>query len=484
MGECRSPRFALCGLRGGSGKTVVTLGLIGVWKEDGLKVVPFKKGPDYIDSAWHTLAAGCSCRNLDSFFLDREQILQSFEEHTRVADVAVIEGNRGIYDGLDAQGTHSTAELAKLLKAPAILVVDCTKVTRTLAAMVLGCQALDPELRVAGVILNRVSGPRHETVARRSIENACGVPVLGALPSIEGLPFSERHLGLLPPPEHPDAARAVREARQAVRNGVDLDTVIAIARSALPIQFDPVVAGVEHSMAEGVRIGVVRDEAFHFYYPENLEDLRGSGAEIVEINALRDQALPAVDALYIGGGFPETHAAALAANRSFRTDLRRRIEEGLPVLAECGGLVYLCEALLVAGKTYPMAGVFPVTFDVAKRPQGHGYAELVVETENPFFERGVTLRGHEFRYSRVSSCQPEALRMAFRVKRGYGFDGNRDGLCYKNVLASFCHFHSRGVRCWAPGLLARASAYSRHGAGSVEPRSVQLHHERAVARCG
>ncbi|MFH1740356.1 MAG: cobyrinate a,c-diamide synthase [bacterium] len=481
MVECKSPRLVLCGLRGGSGKTVVTLGLIGTLKESGLRVAPFKKGPDYIDPAWHSLAAGRSCHNLDSFFFDGEQILRSFEEYSRQSDIAVIEGNRGLYDGVDAQGSHSTAELAKRLASPVILVVDCTKVSRTLAAMVLGCQTIDRHLTIAGVILNRVSGSRHEAIVRASIEQATSVPVLGALPRIEKLMFSERHLGLLPPPEHPDATQAVQEAVDAVRKGVDVDAVTAIARSATPIQVDSVPMEVEDAFATNPRIGVVRDGAFNFYYPENIEDLQRCGAEIVEINALHDTEIPQVDALYIGGGFPETHAAALAANRGFREDLRRRIEAGLPVLAECGGLVYLCEALIVGGTSYPMVGAFPVTFDISKRPEGHGYAEVVVDRPNPFFERGLRLRGHEFRYSRVHSGRLETLQTAFRMERGCGFDGKRDGLCYKNVLASFCHFHSRSVRGWAKGFVNRALDSSSSNAGSVEDLNNRLYYGDCIA---
>ncbi len=480
MVECRSPRAVVCGLRGGSGKSVVTLGLIGALKGAGLNVVPFKKGPDYIDPAWLSLAAGTPCHNLDSFFFDRAEILRLFEQCVRCADVAVIEGNRGLFDGMDSQGSHSTAELAKLLHAPVILVVDCTKVSRTAAAMVLGCRTMDPDLNIAGVVLNSVVGSRQENVIRGAIESVCDIPVLGSIPRIHGLTFSMRHLGLVPPPEHPDAVAALSQAVDAVQKHLDLDRVKTLATSVPALEIDSPAKAERDLRYGGVRIGVVRDAAFNFYYPENIEDLERRGAEIVEIDALSDEVLPETDALYIGGGFPETHAAALADNRRFRADLKRRIEHGLPVLAECGGLVYLCRELIVDDVAYPMVGVFPVAFDVAERPQGHGYAVAVVERENPFFEPGLRLRGHEFRYSRVRGELQQGVDMAFRMERGYGFDGGRDGLCKGNVLASFCHFHSRSVTGWAEGLVRCAAEYRNRRNGPVELTDELLYDNRLV----
>jgi cobyrinic acid a,c-diamide synthase len=383
-----------------------------------------------------------------------EQICCSVGEHGRIADLILIEGNHGLFDGVGAEATASSAELAKLLQAPVVLIVDCTKATRTVAAMVLGCQHMDPELRLAGVLLNRVATPRQERAVRTAVEEICGLPVLGSIPRLSGLEFPERHLGLLTPAEHPTVAEPIRIARDAVESHVDLDTIQRLAASAPPL----VWAEDTRSRVEsgGIRIGVVRDSAFTFYYPENLEALERQGAEIVEINALKDPGLPLLDALYIGGGYPETHAAALAANGAFRATLRREIEAGLPVIAECGGLIYLSEAMVMDGVAYPMVGVFPVIFELGKRPWGHGYAVVEVDAPNPFFAPGTVLRGHEFRYSYVRSARTEDLRMAFRMQRGTGFDTKRDGLTCKNVLASFCHFHAAGTREWAAAIIRQA----------------------------
>ncbi|MFI5340364.1 MAG: cobyrinate a,c-diamide synthase [Candidatus Methylomirabilales bacterium] len=460
-GAAACPRVMICGLRGSTGKTLVALGLISAWQARGVSVAPFKKGPDYIDSAWHTRAGTRPCRNLDSYLMTEEAIRRSVGQHGRTADLALIEGNHGLFDGVGAEATASSAELAKLLQAPVVLLVDCTKTTRTVAAMVLGCQHMDPELRLAGVILNRVATPRQECAVRTAIQEVCGLPVLGSIPRLTDLAFPERHLGLLTPAEHPGVAGPISIAREAVEAHVDLDRLRALAETALPLTWtsNP-VQETRAGDPDAVRVGVVRDSAFTFYYPENLEMLERLGAEVIEVNALKDLDLPPLDALYIGGGYPETHAAALAANASFRRAVRREIEAGLPVIAECGGLIYLSEGMVMDGIAHPMVGIFPVTFELGKRPWGHGYACVEVERANPFFDIGAVLRGHEFRYSFVRDARPEKLRLAFRMQRGTGFDGKLDGVVYKNVLASFCHFHAAGTREWAGAVIRQARLHA------------------------
>lgn len=454
------PRVMIAGLRGSTGKTLVALGLISAWGARGVSVAPFKKGPDYIDAAWHSRAGSRPCRNLDGYLMSEEQIRRSLGEHGRTADLTLIEGNHGLFDGVGAEPAASSAELAKLLGSPVVLLVDCTKTTRTAAAMVLGCQHMDSELRLAGVILNRVATARQERAVRTAVQEVCGLPLLGSIPRLSDLTFPERHLGLLTPAEHPAVAGPITIARQAVEAHVDLDRIRALAESAPPLTWTRDAEREIPTGVRGVRVGVVRDSAFTFYYPENLEALEGEGAEIVEVNALTDPDLPPLDALYIGGGYPETHAAALAANASFRRAVRREIEAGLPVIAECGGLIYLGEAMVMDGIAHPMVGIFPVTFELGKRPWGHGYACVEVEKANPFFAPGTVLRGHEFRYSFVRDARTEDLRLAFRMRRGTGFDGERDGLTAKNVLASFCHFHAAGTREWAGAVVRQACLHA------------------------
>jgi len=445
-------------------------------------VAPFKKGPDYIDASWLNRASGRPCRNLDLFFFSPEAALQAFARGAEGADVAVVEGNRGLFDGMDAEGTFSTAELAKLLKAPVLLSVDGTKTTRTAAAMVLGCQTMDPSVSLAGVVLNRVAGSRHESVLRQAIEGICGVHVLGALPKLPDDPFPERHLGLVPPQETDPHDDPVARALQIAEKHLDLQGILDAAGRAsaveIPTEAPPIISA-SRPVTEGgrrlpdrpPRIGVFVDAAFQFYYPENLEALSGGGGEIVEISPLTDRGLPPVDALYLGGGFPETMAVGLSANLPFLDSVREAAAAGLPIYAECGGAVYLGNRLLYDGRTFDLAGVLPVEFGFQARPRGHGYTVLESVRENPFYQVGETLRGHEFHYTymRVDAGDdprrgfPAEGDFAFRIHRGYGFDGLHDGLMKGNVLACYTHVHALGTPEWAPSVLRAAERYRSPG---------------------
>jgi cobyrinic acid a,c-diamide synthase len=450
----------VAGLKGGSGKTTLSIGLIAAWRERGLSIVPYKKGPDYIDAGWLSSAAGCPCYNLDPFLIGREKILSSFRDHFGDADCAIIEGNRGLYDGMDDAGTYSTAELSKLLRSPLILIMDCTKVTRTSAAMVLGMQKFDSRVDIRGVVINRIAGSRHEKVVRESIERYCGIPVLGSIPKFNRDFFAERHMGLVPFHEHPEVERAISYAAEIAEKYLDLDRIWKIADGAKDPGMRPKVTGNGQKAGEErkvVTIGIIRDSAFQFYYPENFEELEKRGAKLVEVSALTARALPDIDALYIGGGFPETHAIALAKNTAFRQSLKKAVEKGLPVYAECGGLMYLGKALHVGKRAYPMAGIFPLTFRLEQTPQAHGYTIVEVDGKNPFYKKGTVLKGHEFHYSKVSGLGDRgSLGFSFNMKRGLGITDKKDGLCYKNVLATYTHFHAYGSPEWADGLIKRA----------------------------
>jgi len=453
------PRVVLAGLRGGAGKTLLAVGLTSFWREKGLTVATFKKGPDFIDAAWLGFASGRACYNLDPFLMSDTQIIDSFLSHSAGADISITEGNRGLYDGLEGNGDTSTAKLAKLLKTPVILIVDVTMATRTMAALVMGCQQFDPEMNIAAVVLNRVAGIRQESVVRGAIEHYCGIPVIGSVPKLQVDFFPERHMGLVPYQERDDAKRAIAWARQVAEKNLDLKAAFSLAHEVAPL--DRRYTAYEEREAimmrgHRPRIGFIRDSSFWFYYPENLDQLKSMGANLVEINSINDAKLPDLDALYIGGGFPETQAQALADNKGFRDSLKKEIEAGLPVYAECGGLIYLGEALIADETTYPMVGALPLKMVLEKKPQGHGYTVLEVTTQNPYYQVGQVLKGHEFHYTRALISGSEPINAVFKIRRGNGLDGKRDGLCKKNLLATFTHIHAGGNPLWGQRLVRAA----------------------------
>jgi len=480
-----TPRLVVSGLRGGSGKTILSLSMIAILKQKGMAVIPFKKGPDYIDAGWLAQASGVPCYNLDLFMMSPDQALQSFLEHTRTPGLAVIEGNRGLYDGVDHEGTYSTAALAKLLKAPVIIIMDCTKSTNTVAAMVLGCQKMDPDVSIGGVVLNRVATARQESVIRKAIDRACAVPVLGAIPRLKQDPFPERHMGLTPFQEHQGLEKSIAAVADIGEKYLDLEAIMAVAEKAGELRqsqelritsygkelktevsnkgkgmtnYELPTNDVPRTTYDGLKIGIIRDSAFQFYYQENFEELEKRGVRLIEASPLKAKELPDIDALYIGGGFPETHAIALAENRSFRYSLYSAIQEGLPVYAECGGLMYLGKNIVLEDRTYPMVGALPITFGLEKRPRAHGYTIVEVVGANSYFPERTVLKGHEFHYSHVLDIDMDAVTMAFDVKRGKGIIDNKDGMCYKNVLATYTHLHALGSPEWVEGMMAAACA--------------------------
>ena len=450
------PRVLVAGLGGGSGKTIVSLGLARAFFEQGLKVQTFKKGPDYIDAKWLSLASHSTTSNLDPFLLPSSMLQNLFWSRVGNADLALLEGNRGLYDGKDVVGSCSSAELAKTLKCPVIIVADCTKVTRTMAAIILGLTKFDPEVDIRGVILNRTAGCRHQTILRQSIEKYTDVQVLGVLPKLQENPIPERHMGLISDAEF--AQDPFTEIATFLRTHADLDSCLQIARQApsVSVEFAPLYP--LSTQTGSVRIGVARDAALWFYYQENFDALRNAGAELVEFSLLADTHLPDVDALYMGGGFPETLAQGLAQNVSMRQAVKSSVLDGMPLYAECGGLMYLSRELHYDGTVYPMADVFPLATKVFKKPQGHGYMSSTVATSNPFYSLNCRLTGHEFHYSRC--LDTDAIdSFVFQVERGQGMTKGHDGVLHRNCLAGYTHMHALGNPDWAQNFVSAAWQY-------------------------
>ena len=450
--EMRLARVIVAGLAGDTGKSLVSLGLIRALRGNDLRVAPFKKGPDFIDAAWLGAAAGCLGRNLDTFLMPRSSILLSLSNAAKEADIAIVEGNRGLFDGMDASGSHSTAELAKLIGAPIVLVVDATKTTRTVAALVKGCQVMDPDLSIAGIVLNRVGTSRQEKIIRKAVSHETGLEVLGAIPRLSEQHLPSRHLGLVTAMEHPDIEEALGKVGEAVAGHVDVNAVIELARAAAPIE-TPTNSKKEVSTRSRALIGVLKDEAFSFYYPENLTALQEAGAELKTISPLRDHDLPQIDGLYAGGGFPEVYAQKLSENKELRSALKDRIDGGMPVWAECGGLVYLSRALIQNDISYPMVGALPVAVEQTTKPQGHGYVKARVDKKNPFIEEGVDIKGHEFHYSHLLGELGE-IPTALSLERGVGVGNKRDGIQVGSVMATYTHLHALGTPEWASGLVS------------------------------
>lgn len=460
-GQNRSaPRLVIAAPQGRSGKTTLTLGLCAAFQARVAAVQPYKKGPDYIDPSWLSEAAGRSCRSLDPFFYEKpEELLRAFLRSAPQDGLSLIEGNHGLFDSFDESGCGSTVSVARTLQAPILLVVNAARMGRSAAAIVHGCQTFEPETNIAGVVLNNVAHGRHEARMRQAIESHCRIPVIGVIPRDERLTIPDRHLGLIPRAEQDALLSAITACQQTIERYLDLDAVLAIARAA-PALPDYVLATSPASVPSArPRIGVLRDRSFTFYYPENLEALQDAGADLLFIDALNDKELPLVDALYIGGGFPEMFMDELSANVSLRRAIHTAIENDLPVYAECGGLMYLSRHIVWGEKSAEMVGALPCEIEMTLKPQGHGYITAEVTAENPFFPRGALLRGHEFHNSRLINISGNRLTTAYRLLRGNGLGDACDGLLYRNVLASYTHLHSGGAPAWAPGLVARAQAY-------------------------
>ena len=433
-----------------SGKTTLSIGLCRALRNRGLAVQPFKKGPDYIDPMWLGQAAGRPCYNLDFYTQERPEILASLHHHAEGADLALIEGNKGLYDGLDLEGSNSNAALARLTRTPVVLVINVQGMTRGIAPLVLGYQAFEPEVRIAGIILNQIRGARHEHKLRAVLEHYTDVPVVGAVYHDDAMTIAERHLGLVPSNESADARAFIEHIGQRVAEQVDLDAILAIATDAPALPASPIKPPAEAAERD-VRIAIARDPAFGFYYPDDLEALEAAGAELLPFSPLADSRLPACDGLFLGGGFPETHMDRLAANAPMRAAIRDAIEAGLPAYAECGGLMYLARTLRWDSRRADMVGILPASVVMHARPMGRGYVQLEETADHPRpGEPGQTVfPAHEFHYSALETPLPPDLRFAYRVHRGTGVDGRHDGIVHRNLVASYAHLRDTSHNHWA-----------------------------------
>ena len=442
-----------------SGKTTVSVGIVAALRARGLAVQPFKKGPDYIDPLWLSVAAGRDCHNLDFHTMGHDEIRSEFVRRSAGADLSVIEGNKGLHDGVAPGGADSNAALARLLAAPVVLVVDTRGITRGIAPLLCGYRDFDPEVRIAGVVLNRVGGERHEAKLVRAVQDYTDLPVLGAIGRVPELALDVAHLGLIPPAEVAAAGGRVERVARRIEKDVDLDRVCGAAARAGA--FDVASASPPPAAApraRKVRIAVARDAAFCFYYPGDMEALEAAGARLVPFDTLRDPVPPEADGIFIGGGFPERAMDALEANAPMRASLRERITGGTPAYAECGGLMYLARRIRWNGRSREMVGAIPADVAMHRRPRGRGYVVLEPTGDAPWTPcaRGA-LHAHEFHHSSLENVENPSgpgWRYAYRVRRGHGIDGERDGIVIGNLLASYGHLRDvEGCR-WAERFVA------------------------------
>ncbi len=440
-----TPFFVIAGVTSGSGKTTLTAGIIAALRRRGLRVQPFKVGPDYIDPTYHRMAAGRPCRNIDSWMVDPTIAVEMAYYAAREADVAVVEGVMGLYDGASYdEEVGSTAHIAKLLGAPVVLVLDVGKAARSAGALALGFQQFDPTLPLAGFITNRCGSPHHAAGVKRAIECTTGLPVLGWFPKSEEVSLPSRHLGLVPLHEDPTLQAAIAKAADLVEQHLDLDQLLRTISQVTPVPTHrsspsiPHLFAAKESTMRRCRIAVARDAAFSFYYEDNLDLLRAAGAEIIEFSPIHDEQLPEnINGLYLGGGFPEIYAKQLSNNKPMQQAIRAAVADKLPIYAECGGFMYLTQAIIdLEGTCHPMLGVIPGTVTMQRRRVRLGYCEV---NANHWLLPDGTARGHEFHWSswdgdnQASSAfevQPRRKRAARAV--GYAND---------SIVASYVHLH-------------------------------------------
>ncbi len=444
-----TPRIVIAGTASGVGKTTIAVGLIGALRARGLKVAVFKCGPDYLDPTYHYRAAGTRSHNLDGWMMGRDAVIDTFASVARNADIAVIEGVMGLFDGASPKAeAGSTAEIAKWLEAPVLVAVDAAGIARTLAAVVRGIRDFDPALNIRGIICNRVGSKGHLNLLREAVSIP---PVLGGLPSTPAMSFPQRHLGLRTADERAIPDKLFNDWATQVTEWLDIDAILKVARECAPLPCASRHSSRMAATSPRCRIGVAYDEAFHFYYEDNLRRLEQLGAVIVHFSPVHDSALPEVDGLYLGGGYPEVYGNELSRNDSMRAAVRRFAAAGGPVYAECGGLMYLTRAIrTLDGQFFPMVGIIPAEAVMHNSLQALGYVEVETQQSSLLGMAGLRFRGHEFRYSQLLDV-PEHVARIYTVRRRRGDHVYREGYHCGNVLASYVHAH------WASNHSAAAS---------------------------
>ena len=434
-----------------SGKTVLSLGICAALREKGLTIQAFKKGPDYIDPMWLAKATQRNCFNLDFWTQTDKEITSLFAKQSQDADINIIEGNKGLHDGLATDGSNSNAALAKFLKAPVIIILDTRGTIRGVAPLLLGYQQFDTSVNISGVILNFVGGSRHAAKLTGVLERYTDIPVLGVVQRNSELELVERYLGLMPSNEDKHAQEKIELISKRISQQIDLDKIIDIANTAPTINAHD--NNITSSQPSNLKIAYAKDEAFGFYYADDIDTFTQQGVKLLPFDTLKDDKLPEADALFIGGGFPEKRMHELAANSNMKQSVYNAIEQGMPTYAECGGLMYLCKSITFNNDRAKMVGIIQADCEMHEKPIGRGYTLLENNTQHPWsIQSSEPIPGHEFHYSKIINV-PSDTQYAYKVKRGFGVDGNNDGIIYKNLLACYAHQRNTQKNQWASSFI-------------------------------
>lgn len=442
-----------------SGKTTISVALSRLLRNKGLSVQPFKKGPDFIDPMWLNIASGSRTYNLDFYFMSKDKIREHFLKYSLNSDISIVEGNHGLHDSFDIYGKSSNAGMAKLLGLPVVLLIDVGELNRGVVPLILGFREFDKEVDIKGIILNKVHSKRHEKNLLRAIKYYTDLKVVGKIPNDPGFSVKQRHLGLSSTLSAEEVEKFVDDVSSKISEYIDMESIIKISKTANKSfpevrlrSVSNIAIKQKRNAGNPIKIGLAYDNAFNFYYNENLSALEDLGCKIINFSPINDKHLPDVDALYIGGGFPEIFSADLQANINIRKDIKQKIEEGLPVYAECGGLMYLCRSISYEGNFNEMVGVIDADVKLVKKPKGHGYTKLTPyiyenNKEGKWFNKIRLIKGHEFHHSFLE--MPEnGYKFIFKMMRGYGVDGVSDGITYKNILAGYTHIYSPSSPGW------------------------------------
>ncbi len=429
-----------------SGKTVLSLGICALLRNKGLNVQTFKKGPDYIDPMWLAKATQNNCYNLDFWTQTEQEIKSTFATHSNKADVSIIEGNKGLHDGLATDGSNSNAALAKLLNTPVVLILDTRGTIRGVAPLILGYQQFDTDVNIAGVILNFVGGNRHAAKLTNVLERYTDIPILGTVQRNVELDLVERYLGLMPSNEDQRAQEKVLRIANNIEEQIDIDRILEISQTTPSIK----ITSTQHSNVQnsGLKIAYAKDEAFGFYYADDLDEFARHGAQLLPFDSLHDTALPDADALFIGGGFPEKRMQQLANNTLLKQNIFNAINQGMPAYAECGGLMYLCNSIAFNSEKCNMVGIINADCEMLDKPIGRGYTLLENNTNHLWANPSSSpISGHEFHYSKLTRVSKD-INYAYTVKRGFGVNGEEDGIIYKNLIACYAHQRNTSQNQW------------------------------------